>query len=105
MKEDWKSLRLKADLKCGIRTSFRLTPKAQRKNRLVIKTKGRTYFRSVRGAGCDDKLPPCSPSQKQREEQIPRYARDDNQTCFPAALKSKRDRDARNRRPRERAGP
>src|SRR5215470_89515 len=60
MKEDWKSLRLKADLKCGMRTSFRLTPNAQRKNKLVIRTKGRTYFRSVRGADGDAKLPPCT---------------------------------------------
>src|SRR5215467_893858 len=58
MKEDWKSLRLKADLKCGMRTSFRLTPNAQRKNKLVIRMKGRTYFRLVRGTDWGDKLPP-----------------------------------------------
>jgi len=58
MNEDCKSLKLNADLKCGMRTSFKFTPNAQRKNKLVIKTKGKAYFRSVRGAGFEGKSPP-----------------------------------------------
>src|SRR5205807_9564456 len=41
-----------------MRTSFRLTPKAQRKKRLVIKMNGKTYFRSVSGADGGAKFPP-----------------------------------------------
>src|SRR5690348_1999065 len=41
-----------------MRTSLRLTPKAQRKKRLVIRMKGRTYFRSVSGADWGAKFPP-----------------------------------------------
>src|SRR5215510_10654254 len=71
MKEDRKSLRLKADLKCGIRTSFKLTPKAQRKKRLVINTKGKMYFRSVSRADCGAKFPPCCRSSLQRLTEQP----------------------------------
>src|SRR5581483_9612906 len=47
---DWKSLSANAFLNRGISMSLRLTPKAQRKNKLVIRTNGATYRRSVKGA-------------------------------------------------------
>src|SRR6266567_384666 len=57
--EDWKSVRSNAFLRCGIKTSFRLTPIDHRKNKLVTKTNGKTYFRSVREADADATGPPC----------------------------------------------
>src|SRR3954470_8436359 len=56
MKDDWKSLNRNAFLNRGIRMSLRLTPKAQRKKRLVMRMNGATYrfsvrARSARGAG------------------------------------------------------
>src|SRR6185437_4024384 len=48
MNDDWKSLNWKAFLNRGIRMSLRLTPKAQRKKRLVIRMNGATYRFSVR---------------------------------------------------------
>src|SRR6185437_11207 len=48
MNDDWKSLNWNAFLNRGIRMSLRLTPKAQRKNRLVIRMNGPTYRFSVR---------------------------------------------------------
>src|SRR6185437_8133224 len=47
MNDDWKSLNWKAFLKRGTRMSLRLTPKAQRKKRLVIRMNGATYRFSV----------------------------------------------------------
>src|ERR1041385_5365552 len=45
---------MNAFLKRGIRTSFRLTPNAHRKKRLVISTKGARKRRSVTGTSvCD----------------------------------------------------
>src|SRR6185312_2543445 len=49
MNDDWKSLNWNAFLNRGIRMSLRLTPKAQRKNRLVMRMNGATYRFSVRG--------------------------------------------------------
>src|SRR5713226_5589558 len=49
MNEDWKSLRPKAFFRWGIRMSLRLTPKAHRKNRLVMRMKGTRKRRSVTG--------------------------------------------------------
>src|SRR5947199_9268071 len=51
MNDDLKSRNRKAVLNREIRRSLRLTPNAQRKNRLVMRTNGATYCRSVRGAG------------------------------------------------------
>src|SRR5580692_5164015 len=53
MNEDWESVRLKAFFRCGM--SFRLTPKAHRKHRLAIRTKGTRNQRSVKGI----QLPAC----------------------------------------------
>src|SRR5260370_39119773 len=50
MSADWKSFRSKTFFKCGMRTSLRLTPSAQRKNRVVTRMSGATYRRSVMGA-------------------------------------------------------
>src|SRR5258708_1634193 len=50
MSADCKSFRSKTFFKCGMRTSLRLTPNAQRKNRVVTRMSGATYRRSVMGA-------------------------------------------------------
>src|SRR3954451_4231273 len=48
MNDDWKSLNWNAFLNRGIRMSLRLTPKAQRKKRLVMRINGAMYRFSVR---------------------------------------------------------
>src|ERR1700680_1563879 len=50
--EERKSVRRNAFFRCGIRMSFRLTPNAQRKNRLVTRINGKTERRSgIRAEG------------------------------------------------------
>jgi hypothetical protein len=51
IKDDWKSVNPNAFFKCWISTSFRLTPIAHTKNKLVTIASGTMYRRSVTGAG------------------------------------------------------
>src|SRR6516165_1260043 len=52
MNEDWKSVKPKAFFRWGMRISLRLTPKAHKKNRLVIRMKGTRKRRSVTATDC-----------------------------------------------------
>src|SRR6185437_16368061 len=77
MNDDWKSLNWNAFLNRGIRISLRLTPKAQRKNRLVMRMNGATYRRSVRAGsvrGAELAMPMSAPGPDAHSRHLQKYA-------------------------------
>src|SRR6185437_6248880 len=89
MNEDWKSLKANAFLNRGIRISLRLTPNAQRKNRLVMRMNGTTYRCSVRACpviGAELAMATSRPDPDAHSRRLRKYA---GRSC--AQLEQKRE--------------